>query len=390
MTLFFQFRISNDQQKTTAPSTRPLPAPNHHQPPVMVHTPNVQPAVQHIADQAVIMATVGQSSAQVTTTTPTYDSRQFFHFPEPGTCPAVITTHADHSNRDHHVTHASNSLEKVSNSLERGSGLQNHQEGSPACYVVGNKNVTGHLESKNNVTRRRTNHQNDPNFITLIPNTTGPTDCMGRTKYNLVNLPVSNNSSHGNSSHSEWKEEYHELTKLNQAENNPGKPPNQQGSKSHLNLSQNHLQPLSQIIPYARLEPLPLSSSPGNSPNIHSFSMNRRTAPKIVPRQQQQQQQQHNCTTQEKFGQRKDAADNGHHRSSHQNNLVHNTTDSLPPKKAQQNCSEQKMTSSTGEVQQKLRTEHLYENANDCQVVMRNNRKFSSSTLTFNISTISC
>lgn len=86
------------------------------------------------------------------------------------------------------------------------------------------------------------------------------------------------------SKHTDWKEEYHGLVK----------------QSNKLDIQEQHHHPqhpqhphISQIIPYAKLEASPLSSSPAssikNSPifvNKYNTSNHGRIAPKLMPRQQ--------------------------------------------------------------------------------------------------------
>ena len=159
-------------------------------------------------------------------------------------------------------------------------------------YIVGNKQNSGYFEPSNKANETRKILQSDPNFIRCIPNTTGPTDLMGfsKNKVNLVNLPTS-----AASNQVDWREEYHELTKQSRQEHSKETFSIAKTQEKRLDQPHPHI---SELVPYAKLQPSPLSSSPGSSiKNSPTLSANRRmppggdasskrNGPKTVPRQQ--------------------------------------------------------------------------------------------------------
>ena len=180
------------------------------------------------------------------------DSRQYFHFPDP-----AYNMNVGLSPETHPVTFP-----------EPREGRRPENNGG--SYHVGNKQVVGHFQPRH--FDNRLNLQRDPNFIRPILNPLGPTDLMGcqRGRQGLISLPISgrlgpkltSSAQNISSSHRhQLLEEYHELTKSNQGDLHNKSASLPKDSK----LAGSHPPHISQIIPYAKLEPSPLSSSPASS-----------------------------------------------------------------------------------------------------------------------------
>ena len=234
-----------------------------------------------------------------TNTTQSTDSRQYFHFPDPA---AVVNQEFDHvpPGINHsilgsgQVTKQSSSRQTVAqlnHASETAKQKQKHvhySEMPVGRYIVGNKQNSGYFEPSTKANETRRILQTDPNFIRCIPDTTGPTDLMGfsKNKVNLVNLPPLAVSNQGS-----WREEYHELAKQTREGN----------SKEAFSITkvQDKYPHISEMVPYAKLQPSPLSSSPAssikNSPTLSNRKVpqglpqgdtrNKRNGPKIIARQ---------------------------------------------------------------------------------------------------------
>ena len=229
------------------------------------------------------MTTAMSAMSHATNTTQSNDSRQYFHFPDVSqeakhASPRSVGHVSKHNTPRNTTRHSDN----ISEPTKLKQKHVHYGEMPIGRYIVGNHQTSGYFEPNNQVDKTRKVKQTDPNFITH-----GQSELLSSAtkQANLETQPSSSAPNYGN-----WREEYHELTKQSREEN----------SKETFSIAKSHDRShphISEIVPYAKLQPSPLSSSPGSSiKNSPILSANRtqpqsepgsaRNGPKIVPRQQ--------------------------------------------------------------------------------------------------------
>ncbi|KAL5259398.1 hypothetical protein ACHWQZ_G009743 [Mnemiopsis leidyi] len=239
---------------------------------------NTMTTVSH----GIAMTTAMSAMNHATNTTQSTDSRQYFHFPDVSQeARQVYPSLAGHVSK-----HSSPcDVDNFNESAKLKEKHVHYGEMPFGRYIVGNNKTSGYFEPANQIDKTRQVKQKDHDLVTFR----GQNEHLScaKNQANQEPQPATFGTNYGN-----WREEYHELTKLSREEN----------SKETFSIAKSHDKPrphISEIVPYAKLQPSPLSSSPGSSiKNSPILSTNRRqpqnesgpgsvkNGPKVVSRQQ--------------------------------------------------------------------------------------------------------